>query len=851
MPGAAPAGLTVSTHDGRIVLRWQAVSGASGYLVFRAEGGTWGATPLAVTSSTSYTNTGLTNGATYTYKVAACNRDGTGPQSGEISAMPLAPPAGVKTRPGDSQATISWQASTGATAYAVYRSASTTLSTFVPVAANLTTLNFTDTGLANGTTYYYRVGAAAPLGTSELSSAASVVPIQAAPAAPSGVTATPGNARIVLAWDPVPGATSYRVYRSTTGEFTRTPIATVTATSLTNTGLVNGTTYFYVVVARNTGGDSPFSPIVSAAPMAPPAPPAAVNATPGNARISLKWAASPGAAYYNLYRGTTPGGQGTTPYVSGLSTTEFVDNVPNGPLYYYRVTAVNLGGESARSTETNAAAEGVPLIVDDATKTAYRLLRQAAWGPRPGDVERVKQIGAAAFIDEQLAMGPSEYPDALLTQSLDVAQEHFMQLALTGPDQLRQRVAWALHKIWVVSAIEVPSTTAIVTYYRLMMNGALGNYRDLMEAVTLNPTMGRYLNMLNNRSQHATGVPPNENYARELMQLFTLGVALLNPDGTPVLDASGTPVPAYTEEDVSELARILTGWTFGDGNPATTPSNLARENYAVPMEAVPAFHDPTPKVFLGYTFPAHQSAMQDLEQALDILFNHPNVGPFVSRQLIQQLVTSNPSPQYVADVAAVFNNPAARGDLRAVVRAILLHPEASAATTTSGKLSEPVLFVVSTLRALGATVADYPFMSVYAEAMGQKVFYPPSVFSYFSPGFRVRGTNTGSSPPLAGPEFQTLTSVTALERANYVGNLLAGRYGSAVTVDLTQFDARAADPEALVDYCNLVLAGGRMAPEERSVIVRAVRNSATTGTVERVRTAIYLSLVIASSQVDR
>ncbi len=849
-PGGTPAGVTATTGDSRVVLSWQAVSGATGYLIYRATSGTWSPQPVGVAGTTSYTNTGLANGTLYAYKVAAYNGDGAGPQSAEVAAMPLAAPTGVKLESGDRQLSVTWHAADGATTYTVYRSTSTTSTSFVPVAANVSALSFVDSGLANGTRYYYRLRAFAPAGTSDMSGMMSAVPVESAPAtAPANLTATPGNTRVALAWNAVPGATSYRVYRSTTGEFDRTVLATVTTTTFTNFGLTNGTQYSYRVVGRNTGGDGPFSQ-VAATPLAAPAAPQFLSATGADRRISVKWAPSPGAASYNLYRGTAPGAQGTTPYATGLSPGEFVDTVSNGPTYYYRVTAVNLGGESPRSAEVNAAGDGPPLVVDAATQAAYRLLRQATWGPRPGDVERVKQIGAAAFVDEQLAMAPSTFPDTLLTRPLEVAQEHFMQLALGAPDQLRQRVAWALHKIWVVSAVEVPSSTAIVTYYRLMADGAFGNYRDLMRAVTLNPAMGRYLNMLNNRSQHATGVPPNENYARELMQLFTLGVARLNPDGTPMLDGAGMPLPAYTEQDVAELARILTGWTFGDGNPATTPASLARENYAVPMEAVPALHDPAAKVFLGQTFQAHQSALQDVEQALDVLFNHPNVGPFVSRQLIQQLVTSNPSPSYVAAVAAVFNNPAARGDLRAVVRAILTHPEAGVVTRTSGKLAEPVLFVVATLRALGATATDYPFMSVYAEIMGQRVFYPPSVFSYYSPGFRVRGTNVGSAPPLGGPEFMLLTSVTALERANYVGALLAGRFGTDVAFDLSAFNALAADPGALVDYCNLVLLGGRMAPAERNEIVEAVRASSTTVSTERVRTAIYLTLVIASSQVD-
>jgi uncharacterized protein (DUF1800 family) len=187
-----------------------------------------------------------------------------------------------------------------------------------------------------------------------------------------------------------------------------------------------------------------------------------------------------------------------------------------------------------------------------------------------------------------------------------------------------------------------------------------------------------------------------------------------------------------------------------------------------------------------------------------------------------------------------------------VIRAILLHPEASTATPISGKLAEPVLFVVSPLRALGANVTNQPFMSLWSESMGQRVFFPPSVFSYFSPGYRVRGTAVGNGQPLGGPEFQILTSVTALERANYVGALLGGQLSRDVTIDLTQFSARAADPGALVDYCNLIFLGGRMTAEERRVIISAVRASSTTASAtERVRTAIYLSLVIAQSQVDR
>jgi uncharacterized protein (DUF1800 family) len=523
--------------------------------------------------------------------------------------------------------------------------------------------------------------------------------------------------------------------------------------------------------------------------------------------------------------------------------------VENGPTYYYTVIAFNAGGQSPRSLQASATPEGPALVVDGETLAAFRLLRQSTWGPRPGDVDYVRSIGAEAFLAEQFGAPPSVYPATLFTQPIEASQEYFMRLALTGPDQLRQRLAWALHKIWVVSAVEVDSAAGIVTYHQALLNGAFGSYRDLMRTITLTPAMGRYLNMLNNRSEQVSGVPANENYARELMQLFTIGIPKLNQNGTPILDELGAPDPAYTEQDVKELARILTGWTFGDGNPATSPVKLGKENYRVPMEPVAAYHDSGAKMFLGEYFPAGQSVEEDLDQALNVLFSHPNLAPFVSRQLIQQLVTSNPSPSYVSDIAAVFSSSS--GNLMSVVNAILLHPEAGMTTSTSGKLAEPVIFVVSMLRALDAQVTDHPFMSDKAEEMGQKVFFPPSVFSYFSPGYRVRGTAAPGAQPLAGPEFQIFTSVTSMVRANFAAALLAGWFGADVSFDRSTFTTRARDAAALVDFCNLTFMGGRMSPAERSELIAAVRVTPVENVGERSRTALYLTLVMAGSQVDR
>jgi uncharacterized protein (DUF1800 family)/fibronectin type 3 domain-containing protein len=853
-PAAAPQSVTAKAGEGRVFLEWTPVPGATRYHVFRAAHGTWELAPAARVSGTAFRNWGLTNGTTYSFMVLPVNAGGTGPASSIVSATPLAPPTDVRATAGDTQVTLTWTAAAGATGYTVYRSTSWQPASMVPIASGIAATMFIDTGLTNGTKYYYRLQTLAGTEVSAQSPTVSAKPLPPPPAsAPGDLTATPGNARVVLAWTAVADATGYKIFRTTTDVWDTRPTSGTQATTYRDSRLANGAAYSYRVAAYNMGGLGPFSTVVTATPLAPPPAPTGVTATAGDGEATLTWTPAGDAVTYNVYRSTSPTQDPRTPLASGLTTPSLVDRpVQNGLTYYYRVTALNIGGESPRSDRASALPEAPPMDVDAETTAAFRLLRQATWGPRPGEVDALKLQGRDAFLDSQLAAAPSAYPDVLFNLPLEVAQEHFMALALRGDDQLRQRVGWALHKIWVVSGVEVPGSRAMVTYYRLLMNGAFGNYRDLMRDVTLNPAMGRYLNMLNNRSQTITGTPPNENYARELMQLFTIGIPTLNQNGTPVVDGAGQPVPSYTEQDVKELARILTGWTFGDGSATTVPRGLARENYGVPMEAVERFHDAGAKTFLGQEFTAGQSAQQDLDQALDVLFNHPNLAPFVSRQLIQQLVTSNPSGAYVAAIAAVFNDNGAgvRGDLAAVVRAILTHPEASASTAVSGKLSEPVLFVVSILRALGAGVTDHPFMSDKASAMGQRIFYPPSVFSYFSPGYRVRGTDGGRGMPLGGPEFQILTTVTALERANFVGDLLGGHFGGNVTVDYTPFMDRAVDAGALVDYCSLLFMGGRMSPEQRAEIVSAVRATPPTDRRERSRTALYLTLAAAQAQVD-
>ncbi|MBY0373680.1 MAG: DUF1800 domain-containing protein, partial [Bryobacteraceae bacterium] len=320
--------------------------------------------------------------------------------------------------------------------------------------------------------------------------------------------------------------------------------------------------------------------------------------------------------------------------------------------------------------------------------------------------------------------------------------------------------------------------------------------------------------------------------------------------GIPNLNQNGTPAPgfAYTEEDIKGLSRALTGWTYGDGDLNTVPTGDAREDYTVPMEPVQRFHDTGEKVFLGGTIPPGQTARKDLDDALDIVFRHPNLGPFVARHFIQTMVTSNPSPQFISDIAAVFNNNGSgvRGDLQAIVRAMLLHPEANLGPNPQGKLMEPALFISSMFRTLNAQVADHPVLTDYSEEMGQKVLYPPSVFSYFSPGFRIRGLGG-----LMGPEYQILTSVTSLSRTNFAGRVISGAFGGDVTIDYTEFRNRANDAAALVDYCNTLFLGGQMSLQLRTEIINAVQVTPATNPTERVRTALYLILASAQYQVDR
>ncbi len=487
--------------------------------------------------------------------------------------------------------------------------------------------------------------------------------------------------------------------------------------------------------------------------------------------------------------------------------------------------------------------ESAPLVVrlENAQQlmsygAAVRFLEQASYGAHPEAIAKLQATGRAAWLAEQFRLPVTPLPDAVPpapnmgNEGLGRLRTTWIQNALNAPDQLRHRVAFALHSILVVSGVDLSEHRQYVPYLRILHEEAFGNYRRLLERITLNPAMGRYLNMMNNaKANPARNTVANENYARELLQLFTIGLVQLNPDGTP---KAGSPA-TFTPANIPEMAKVFTGWTSAPQNGAA-PRFRAPDNWAVPMIPIEAEHDTTAKAILpGVTLPAGQMAQQDLSAALDAIFNHPNVGPFVSYRLIQRLVTSNPSPAYVERVARVFNSNSSglRGDLKEVVTAILTDPEAgtgdgaySELSAGQGALREPLALTLNLIRALD--MRSNGALAGTLIGLGQNLFSPNSVFSYFSP----------FSKP--GPEFQALNATSALNTVNLIYRFTSNSTGSAAVFDLTPWDQLAVDPDALITAAANALNRGTLPAGARSAIVAAV-NAQTSRRMKAI-TALYL-----------
>ena len=497
-----------------------------------------------------------------------------------------------------------------------------------------------------------------------------------------------------------------------------------------------------------------------------------------------------------------------------------------------------------------------------------RFLAQATLGASRADIEALTSKGLETWLNEQFAMPVSmRMVDWLYAKGLDAEEFRFSQRGLdnalwrtliTSPDALRQRVALALSEICVASVLGVDSSYrqfALAYYYDILQTHAFGNYRQLLEDISLSPAMGYYLTYRgNSKANPKTGSQPDENYARELMQLFTIGLVQLRADGTPVVN-NGQFVETYRSDDVMGLARVFTGW---DLDTAGLSKPYPAAQMCRPMAQVASRYETGAKQFLGTTIPEGTDALAALRRALDALFVHPNVAPFISRQLIQRLVTSNPSGGYVARVAAVFanNGQGARGDLRAVVRAILLDPEArdrgQLQNPNWGKLREPVQRFVHWARAFGATSTgdawDVGDLSDPGSRLGQSPLRSPSVFNFFRPGYIPPNTALAAQG-LVGPEFQLTNESTVAGYVNFMQNAVAGRSVGDLRANYAALLAKAGDPAALVAELQLVLAAGQLSPATVATLT-AVLGGMPGKTTTELQNRMYaaLTLVLASPE---
>ena len=512
--------------------------------------------------------------------------------------------------------------------------------------------------------------------------------------------------------------------------------------------------------------------------------------------------------------------------------------MPAGRLAAVKVTNPNPG--SATSTPL-----AVPVRVGNEQvpyADAVRFLEMTTWGPAPQSVADLQTMGPAAWLAAQFNQPASAWPDPnTAMENVSRLQTAFFNVALAGSDQLRQRVAFALAQILVVSAVKDMTFEQMVSYQRMLGNYAFDTYRNAVNAVTLNPAMGDFLDMVNNvKANPAAGTAPNENYAREVMQLMTLGLVQLDPTGVPVR-SGGSTIPEYNQTTVTQMAKVLTGWTYGQtpGFGSVWPN---MPYYFSPMIAFENYHDATEKDLnlpIPCVIPAGGTAESDLSAALDCIFQQSNVAPFVSYRLIQRLVKSSPSPAYVGRVASAFQSN--HGSLPSVITAILTDPEAQ--TPGAGKLPEPILYATRLLRALNANITAPDALTGQASAMGQTPLAPASVFSYFSPFYVIPAL----LPPTVAPEFQAMNASTAIARANFAYRVAANSLSSGITVDFSNLTDLANNPADLVEALNQALYRGEMDPAVHDALLTAA--SASTSPAARVRSALYAAAAAPQYQV--
>ena len=586
--------------------------------------------------------------------------------------------------------------------------------------------------------------------------------------------------------------------------------------------------------------------------------------------------------------------QDNTSAIAEPGTTDQVPNPPQAPpvalsaLAWSTAAIVAACGGGGGSTGTNTS--GGSFVITGAepplpslqerpsAPDAARFMAQATFGVQTVEQTNALQVeGFPHWLWAQFNMPGMSYTAYLDSQRVrtsnnkatdEMSYEAFWQHWLQGADQLRARVAFAWSQIMVISNVAPDLRPyAMAAYMDVLVRNAFGNYRTLLEEVTLHPAMGYYLNMVESEKDNAAkAIHPNENYAREVLQLFSIGLAELNVDGT-AKTSGGKAIPTYGEPEVKGFAKAFSGWTFASQNPANAnqfhnaDQNL-ESNWTTRMRPFASMHSPEAKTLLrGTVLPGGQTPQQDMKDALDNIFSHPNVGPFIGRQLIQKLVTSNPSRDYIARVAAVFNDngTGVRGDLKAVVAAVLLDPQArldpAQQPANSGKQREPVVRFATFLRALGAVskngINNIHYLNNADNGLGQSPMLAPSVFNFFSPNFRQPGAV--SKAGLYSPEFQITTETTVVGSLNFFADLFNnGGYGggdSRLVLNLLPLQALAATPAVLVDRLNELLFAYQMSVATRTRLLQML-GAMPAGTDSRNKNRLKAALIVTALSPD-
>ncbi|WDE02768.1 DUF1800 domain-containing protein [Thalassomonas viridans] len=570
-------------------------------------------------------------------------------------------------------------------------------------------------------------------------------------------------------------------------------------------------------------------------------------------------------------------------------------NINNNPVISPPDTGNGSGsnGESGNGETGGGEGSGNTDAVLTETKEISRFLTQASFGPTSQNISAMQGQSVSSWLKSEFEKPVSlhapliaEYQEAGLLEH--VAGMAFWKNAIGADDQLRQRMAFALSQILVVSdfgenlLFDVPQS---IGYYQdILTTHAFGNYRELLEAVTYSPAMGFYLTYMGSeKGDPDTGRMPDENYAREILQLFTIGLVKLNMDGSPVLDDQGKAIETYDNHDITGLAKVFTGLNLYEGVDDSGEELEETARVAMPMQVFAESHSPLEKSFLGQSIAANTSARESISQALDIIFAHPNVAPFISRQLIQRFVTSNPSPEYIARVAAAFETglyrfsdgssvgTKIRGDLKATLAAVLADEAArnSSVAQGFGKVKEPVLRFSQWARAFASANVTPEYMfelwdTSAANTLGQHPYRSPSVFNFYRPGYIKPASATGAVG-LTMPELQILNATTLPGYINFISFFINAEmdseeyrqeYAEFVEIDQVNLDpnqtiasfapdysteiALADDAAALVAHLDILLASGRLGDTSRDRIIQAINGIDAEDKTHRVQTAVLM-----------